>query len=76
MSQLLKEDLLKLIDPESIASFLMANGCVDGITHRPESTEDGFPLQVGISIIRQIRKLIAAQKKKIDRKIGGHHEQN
>lgn len=63
MSQLLNEDLFKLIDPESIASFLMANGCVDGITHRPESTEDGFPLQVGISIIRQIRKLLSAQKK-------------
>ena len=64
MSQLLNQDLFKLIDPESIASFLMDNGCVDGITQRPESTEDGFPLQVGISIIRQIRKLISAQKKK------------
>ncbi len=76
MSQLLSEDLLELIDPESIASFLVANGCLDGITHRPESTEDGFPLQIGISIIRQIRKLLSAQKKKTDRTIGGHHEQN
>ena len=76
MSQLLNEDLLELIDPESIARFLVANGCVDGITRRPESTEDGFPLQVGISIIRQIRTLIAAEKKKPDRKIGGHYEQN
>ena len=64
MSQLLNEDLLELIDPESIARFLLANGCLDGITRRPESTEDGFPLQVGISIIGQIRKLIAAEKKK------------
>ena len=64
MSQLLNEDLFEHIDPESIASFLMADGCVDGITQRPESTEDGFPLQVGISIIRQIRNLISAQKNK------------
>ena len=64
MSQLLNEDLFEHIDPESIASFLMANGCVDGITHRPESTEDGFPLQVGISIIRQIRDLISAKNNK------------
>ena len=63
MSRLLNEDLLKRIDPESIASFLVANGCLDGITKRPESTEDGFPLHVGISIIRQIRKLISSQKK-------------
>ena len=64
MSQLLNEDLFEHINPESIASFLMANGCVDGITHRPESTEDGFPLQVGISIIRQIRNLILVQQNK------------
>ena len=76
MGQLLNEDLLERIDPESIASFLMANGCVDGITHRPESTEDGFPLRVGISIIHRIRKLISARKKKIDTKTGGNHEQN
>lgn len=63
MSQLLNKDLLKRIDPESIARFLVANGCVDGVTRRPESTEDGFPLQVGISIIRQIRKLITSQMK-------------
>ena len=61
MSELLNEDLFKRIDPESIASFLVANGCLDGITRRPETTEDGFPLQVGISIIRQIRKLISSQ---------------
>ena len=64
MSKLLKEDLFEHIDPESIAHFLMANGCVDGITHRPESTEDGFPLQVGISIIEQIRNLISGRKEK------------
>ncbi len=67
MSQLLKEDLFKLVDPESIANFLVANGCVDGITHRPESTEDGFPLQIGISIIHQIRKLISAPKKQTEK---------
>ena len=74
MSKLLKEDLLRRIDPESIASFLVANGCVDGITRRPETTEDGFPLQVGISIIRQIQKLISTQKKR--HKNRRHHEQN
>ena len=71
MSHLLNEDLFKRIDPKSIANFLMANGCVDGITHRSESTEDGFPLEVGIAIIDQIRNLISFRKK-----IGGNHEQN
>ena len=64
MSQLLNEDLFEHIDPESIASFLMANGCVDGMTHRTESTKDGFPLQVGISIIEQIHNMKSAQKNK------------
>ena len=41
----------------------------DGITRGPESTEDGFPLRAGISIIRQIHKLISAQKKNQNRRL-------
>jgi hypothetical protein len=60
LSHILNKDLFDLIDPESVANYLVANGCVDGITSRSESTEDGFPLRVGISIINQVRSLIFA----------------
>ncbi len=58
MSHHLKEDLFALIDPESIASYLVENGCVDGVTSRQELSEDGFPIAVGVSIINRLRNLI------------------
>ena len=55
MSHQLKEDLFEFIQPESIADYLVANGCVDGVTNRRELSEDGFPINVGAAIIRQLR---------------------
>jgi hypothetical protein len=58
MSHQLKKDLLHLIQPEAIAGDLLANGSVDGVTNRRELSEDGFPINVGVSIIDQLRNLI------------------
>jgi len=58
LGDLLKRDLFELIDPESTANYLMANGCIDGVTKRREASEDGFPIEISKSIIRQLRSLI------------------
>jgi hypothetical protein len=58
LSDLLNRDLFELIDPESTANYLMANGCLDGVTKRREASEDGFPIEISQSIIRQLRRLI------------------
>jgi hypothetical protein len=56
MGHELKKDLLDLIQTEAIAGDLLANGSVDGVTTRPELSEDGFPINVGVSIIQQLRE--------------------
>ena len=56
MSHQLEKDLLNLIQPEVIARDLLANGSVDGVTNRRELSEDGFPIDVGVAIIRQLSK--------------------
>ncbi|NNL76274.1 MAG: DUF4392 domain-containing protein [Desulfobacterales bacterium] len=58
LCDLLDRDLFESIDPEAIANYLVANGCVDGITNRNESSEDGFPISTGISVIQQLRDLV------------------
>ncbi len=58
LSKLLNRDLFELIEPEPIANYLVANGCVDGVTSRQEASEDGFPISISMSIIRQLRDLI------------------
>ena len=55
---LLKQDLFALIDPEAIAGFLVQNGCVDGVTTLRETSEDGFPIQISVSMIQQLRELV------------------
>ncbi len=52
------EDLFRYIEPESTANFLVANGCVDGVTMRIEASEDGFPIDVSKGIIGQLRNLV------------------
>jgi hypothetical protein len=54
----LNKDLFQIFDPKTIAEYLVDNGCVDGVTTRQESSEDGFPISVGISIIDQLRDLV------------------
>ena len=58
LSDLLNRDLFELIDPEPTANYLMANGCLDGVTKRRENSEDGFPIEISRSIIRQLRDLV------------------
>jgi hypothetical protein len=55
---LLGRDLFELIDPEAIADYLVANGCVDGVTNRKEPSEDGFPISTGLSVIQQLREVV------------------
>jgi hypothetical protein len=58
MSLELGKDLFKLFDPANIANNLLENGSVDGVTLRPENSEDGFPISVGLSIILRLRELL------------------
>ncbi|MGB5746321.1 MAG: DUF4392 domain-containing protein [Desulfobacterales bacterium] len=60
LCRLLNQDLFNIFDPETIVNYLVDNGCVDGVTSRQESSEDGFPISVGISIIQQLRDLVFA----------------
>jgi len=59
MSLSLCKDLLTRLNPADIASYLLANGSVDGVTLRAEHSEDGFPISVGLSIILRLRKLLS-----------------
>jgi hypothetical protein len=61
LCDLLNRDLFELIDPESIANYLVANGCVDGVTKRREASEDGFPMEISKSIIQQLRNTVFNQ---------------
>jgi len=65
LSKLLNRDLFELIEPEPIANYLVANGCVDGVTSRREASEDGFPIGISMSIIRQLRELVITPPRKI-----------
>jgi hypothetical protein len=56
MSHTLQQDLFMLFDPETITTYLVENGAIDGVTKRFECSEDGFPLAVGLSIIAQLRE--------------------
>lgn len=58
MSKVLERDLFDLFDAEKILAYLLANGCVDGVTSRLEPSEDGFPINVGREIIRRLRELV------------------
>jgi hypothetical protein len=62
LSRTLNRDLFSIFDPETIADYLVDNGCVDGVTTRNESSEDGFPIHVGLDIIEQLRNLVFPPK--------------
>lgn len=57
LGQLLNQDLLSLFDLHKTMAFLMKNGSLDGITKRAEPSEDGFPLEIGLEIISQLKQL-------------------
>jgi hypothetical protein len=58
LCHLTKQDLFSDFDPREIADFLFANGCVDGVTREREPGEDGFPIESGLEIIRQLKELV------------------
>jgi len=58
MSEMLQRDLFTIFDPKAIIEYLVANGCVDGITNRSDHSEDGFPIDVSLSIIYQLREVM------------------
>ena len=60
MSLGLGRDLFRCFDPQEIVADLVRFGAVDGKTGNPESTEDGFPLSVGLEIIARLRALFPA----------------
>ena len=60
MSRELHQDLFRLFDPVQIARHLVGRGAVDGKTGFAECSEDGFPPEVGLSIIAQLRELATA----------------
>jgi hypothetical protein len=62
LSKILDRDLFTIFDPQTIAGYLVDNGCVDGVTTRNESSEDGFPMHVGLGIIEQLRNLVFPTK--------------
>ena len=62
LGRMIERDLFHLFDPETIAEYLVDNGCVDGVTTRNESSEDGFPISVGMAIIQQLRDLVFPPK--------------
>ncbi len=64
LCRLVEQDLFEDFDPATVADYLVANGCVDGVTTRKEPSEDGFPISVGMSIIQQLRDLVFSQKSK------------
>lgn len=52
-------DLFRFFDPVEIVRYLVERGAVDGKTGCAECTEDGFPLAVGLGIIKKLRELVA-----------------
>jgi hypothetical protein len=63
LCRMLDRDLFTIFDPETIAGYLVDNGCVDGVTTRNESSEDGFPISIGMAIIQQLRDLVFNQNR-------------
>lgn len=48
------QDLFRLLTPEPVLQLLLQHGCVDGVTRRPELTEDGFAVSDGLALCQQI----------------------
>ncbi|SCY58796.1 glutamate cyclase domain-containing protein [Desulfoluna spongiiphila] len=59
MEALTGEELLDLCDPAPTTHWLVENGCVDGVTVRPEPTEDGFPLSRGETLIKRFQSWVS-----------------
>ncbi len=58
LSRRLGESLFTLFNPKEIIEYLVSQGAVDGKTGNAEPTEDGFNLDVGLSIIASLEELL------------------
>ena len=61
LSRMAGEDLFRLFSPERIASHLVSNGSLDGVTWEPIPSEDGFPMNVGRGIIHMLRRAVYSE---------------
>jgi hypothetical protein len=58
LSVKLKQDLFKLFNIRIIMKYLVQNGSVDGVNHSAEYSEDGFPLETGLAIIKKLENIV------------------
>jgi hypothetical protein len=61
MSIRLKTDLFAGLDLDGIFDFLVGGGAVDGVTCSAAISEDGFPIEVGQSIIDRLRSYVVGR---------------
>ncbi|GGW69603.1 glutamate cyclase domain-containing protein [Alishewanella tabrizica] len=59
LSLLRGENLLAQADLYTILQFLVANGCIDGVTRQATLTEDGLPYEAGEALIQRLHTLVA-----------------
>ena len=55
---LLGEPVLTTLDAGELLSQCIARGAVDGVSHLPVPTEDGFDAEVGLNVIHQIQQVL------------------
>ena len=65
LSILLKQDLFLSFHILEIMDFLISSGSVDGINHRAEYTEDGFPIKTGMDIAETLQQIVCDEINKI-----------
>lgn len=53
------QDLLTKADLAGLLQFLIAHGCIDGVTRQATLTEDGLPMSAGEQLIERLRALTA-----------------
>ena len=54
--------ILDWLDSDALLSRCIELGAVDGVTHQPTETEDGFQASVGETVIEAIRKVLAGEE--------------
>lgn len=58
LSLLRGQNLLANANLLSLLTFLVDNGCIDGVTRQPSLTEDGLPYQQGAALISRLQALV------------------
>lgn len=60
LSLLRGQNLLANASVLPLLTFLVDNGCIDGVTRQPTLTEDGLPYQEGDALISRLQALVTA----------------